>query len=528
MDAHALAQALAVGFQHVIASDEACLDIAGEAEEVARHIARNMGDREDIVDTDDDDNFFDHLGKFWEGLAASFDPSSASTSTVSFASEDSRINLALAFGKLERNLVAGLQPFQLHAAKHEPAIRSLIFNITTFVRIEDPRFFTLQTVLTQLLSNLISPSSPDADADVLADKYLRLYLSGQREDDIIVRILDSKEPKTNQAVLHLLNNVTRGSKPRLTLLLQPPGVRWCAKVLGRMDDWLDTDDDLFELGASIFKALISQSLHPLLFTALSDSAESITPSQTTLLKLIDSSLASSTPTSSTTGDNPNTFTVPLFRTLSSYSLNTIAQKADDPRLPKVFEGLVLAAEILSSIGLRVQEAKDKVVAGVEAKVDASEEGMVAAMKDVETGVVGHLVDLLRALNDFFPRTNPRQPPPNAPSPSSSSLPTSSIVPNELKPFSNLKRDLVRLLGILTFDDTTVGDQVRAHEGIQLVLSLTEVDEGNPYLREHALFCIRNLMKNNPANQAVVKEMGPIGVLSDSGELLPLPDKMKKK
>lgn len=145
-------------------------------------------------------------------------------------------------------------------------------------------------------------------------------------------------------------------------------------------------------------------------------------------------------------------------------------------------------------------------------------------------------DMLRALNDFFPRTNPRNP-----SPATAIM----TVQPELKPFSNLKRDLVRLLGVLTFNDTRVGDQVREYEGVQLVLSLTEIDEANPcecermiiadysadqcaVLREHALFCIRNLMLNNPANQAIIKEMDPVGVLSETGELLPVPDKMKKK
>lgn len=36
------------------------------------------------------------------------------------------------------------------------------------------------------------------------------------------------------------------------------------------------------------------------------------------------------------------------------------------------------------------------------------------------------------------------------------------------------------------------------------------------------------MLNNPANQAIIKEMDPVGVLSETGELLPVPDKMKKK
>lgn len=35
------------------------------------------------------------------------------------------------------------------------------------------------------------------------------------------------------------------------------------------------------------------------------------------------------------------------------------------------------------------------------------------------------------------------------------------------------------------------------------------------------------MQNNPANQAVVKEMDPVGVVSETGEVLPLPEKMRR-
>lgn len=36
------------------------------------------------------------------------------------------------------------------------------------------------------------------------------------------------------------------------------------------------------------------------------------------------------------------------------------------------------------------------------------------------------------------------------------------------------------------------------------------------------------MLDNPANQAVVKEMDPVGVVSETGEVLPLPEKFKQK
>jgi ataxin-10 len=64
--------------------------------------------------------------------------------------------------------------------------------------------------MTQLLSNLISPSDTDSHTDGL----LTLYLSGQRENDVISRLLDSRDPPTNVAILHLLNNITRTSTDR--------------------------------------------------------------------------------------------------------------------------------------------------------------------------------------------------------------------------------------------------------------------------------------------------------------------------
>ena len=50
----------------------------------------------------------------------------------------------------------------------------------------------------------------------------------------------------------------------------------------------------------------------------------------------------------------------------------------------------------------------------------------------------------------------------------------------------------------------------------------------PDLREHALFTVRNLMQDNPENQAVIAQMDPVGVLSESGEVLPVPEKMRER
>lgn len=79
---------------------------------------------------------------------------------------------------------------------HEQYIRRTIFDVTTFTRIEDERCkpavvalltpdYTLQALLAELLSNLISPTGVDESIQE-ADRLLALYLSGGREDDVIM------------------------------------------------------------------------------------------------------------------------------------------------------------------------------------------------------------------------------------------------------------------------------------------------------------------------------------------------------
>jgi ataxin-10 len=74
--------------------------------------------------------------------------------------------------------------------------------------------FRLQAMLAQLLSNLISPAPDASFSESITDRLLVTYLSGQRGDDVIIRLLDSQEPSVNIPVLHLLNNVTRESEER--------------------------------------------------------------------------------------------------------------------------------------------------------------------------------------------------------------------------------------------------------------------------------------------------------------------------
>jgi len=75
-------------------------------------------------------------------------------------------------------------------------------------------------------------------------------------------------------------------------------------------------------------------------------------------------------------------------------------------------------------------------------------------------------------------------------------------------FSYLKRDLVRLLGVLCHGVRAVQDRTRAAGGLPVVMNLCVIDERNPYLREHAIFTLRILLENNQENQRFVDSLKP--------------------
>ncbi|KAI9318191.1 spinocerebellar ataxia type 10 protein domain-containing protein [Dichotomocladium elegans] len=76
-------------------------------------------------------------------------------------------------------------------------------------------------------------------------------------------------------------------------------------------------------------------------------------------------------------------------------------------------------------------------------------------------------------------------------------------------FHYLKRDIVRLMGALCYNDRRMQDRVREAGGIPLILAQCKIDDANPYIREHAVLAIRNLLDDNRENQALISEMEPI-------------------
>ncbi|KAL6172613.1 hypothetical protein ACJQWK_01762 [Exserohilum turcicum] len=90
------------------------------------------------------------------------------------------------------------------------------------------------------------------------------------------------------------------------------------------------------------------------------------------------------------------------------------------------------------------------------------------------------------------------PPPTSPSP----RPYMDEAADEPSDFEwrNLKKLAILVLSSLVWKNKHVQDQVRPLGGIEAVLNCCSYDEHNPYIREHAIMCLRFLMEGNKDNQ----------------------------
>lgn len=77
---------------------------------------------------------------------------------------------------------------------------------------------------------------------------------------------------------------------------------------------------------------------------------------------------------------------------------------------------------------------------------------------------------------------------------------------------NLKKLTVLVLTSLVWKSRKVQDQVRAHKGIEAILSCCQYDEHNPYIKEHAIMCLRFLLEGNKDNQDLIRELEPKGTV----------------
>ncbi|KAI0794004.1 spinocerebellar ataxia type 10 protein domain-containing protein [Fomes fomentarius] len=212
----------------------------------------------------------------------------------------------------------------------------------------------------------------------------------------------------------------------------------------------------------------------------------------------------------------------------------------DILLPKVCEGLVLVTGCLTTIALRAEEAAvaHPSPTSVHPQSSATSTSISpsprAIMGNVATSggqrFIESLIETLRLIDAFVPRITFGKVVQRPAAPVAHAIASDreeqghrianapdtrlSESENELRAaaqaFAHVKRDLVRLLGILASQDRAVQDRVRGCGGIPVVMNLCVVDDHNPYLREHAILALRNILAGNLENQAVVDAVRPVG------------------
>lgn len=69
---------------------------------------------------------------------------------------------------------------------------------------------------------------------------------------------------------------------------------------------------------------------------------------------------------------------------------------------------------------------------------------------------------------------------------------------------NLKKLVILVLSSLVWKSPTVQRQIRQYGGVEMVLACCNYDGNNPYIREHAVMCLRFLLEGSDENRALVK------------------------
>ncbi|KAJ7224451.1 spinocerebellar ataxia type 10 protein domain-containing protein [Mycena pura] len=514
--------------------------LAATLEPITAQLAQSKAQRERLGEND---ALWTDLRKLWRDLSRAqmtFWDNDDSEDEADGAAEHQKqqglSTLAASLARYTRNLVADVPRNQIKAFENEPSIRRLVHYYTSWTFLQNKEALLVARVLSQALANLVSGNAN------LGAKLWNTYMHLPEDQVVLIRLLSSPDPPTILAALIIILSCIDGSRTRIKILTRTVvGVRLCVCLLDNMVKLYDADESAaeakaFDVGYEIFSRIMAADLVPSLFSRLAMTDEIITPHQTTLLKLVDSYLQSTqlSPVPTTPQGTPlytklRPMLAKTFFSLSAYAQKSIQNSLGlptassdtagaafeplsslDVMLPKVGEALVLVTQCIVTTAL---ESSDQCMQlkGLE----QSSQDFFNDARSADQGILESLVELLRLLDMFLPRINFGKPVPSVVPPQGGGGGGDDSASTG---FNYLKRDLVRLLGILCYGKKAVQDRIRLCGGIQVVMNLCVVDERNPFLREHAIFALHNLLQGNPENQAVVDALQPSGKWDDNGIL----------
>ncbi|GAA5907137.1 Ctr86p [Sporobolomyces salmoneus] len=509
--------------------------------------------------------FWEALGSTWQGLAKRF--SSNQDSDESKAA----IPAIQALSAFLIGLTTMDNYNQSQALQHiEPHLRSILLTSSSLFNLEDPLYQPMTRTCCQALANLVT-SNPSASSS-----YFPKRLEAEESDQLLQRLLATPDEPTLQAVLVFLLNSIHSSPERALLLgTSKTGSAILDRMMMLVSVTYDNDSkerpapinedgsDLFSLSFAIVKQLIESRVFPETY-----SAHKLLPgfvvSETliVLLKFLDGYLSSQLSSSS-----PSASALVVLTSLLPFlhsQLRTLAEnllgKEERERSDALgFQAVVLVLHCLCEIGLGIDR-------GLQKRLEV-EEPDEEDWEDGETGLQaesGSAIELVVRLLHFSSTSIPApsaRPPPNSTAKISeidpdnpASIPTLRTVEDgedvtlDSAGFQQMKLICVKFLGIVSFqtpipptnisqrarnDDVRRSviimkhqDLIRESGGLGLLLGLCQIDGRNPTLREHALFAIRNALKNNLKNQEYIEGMKPQFKVGTDGSLEDLPPALR--
>lgn len=421
--------------------------------------------------------------------------------------------VTLYLARLTRNVAAQCPNNQLWIMREcEPSIRRMLHFFTSWYNAENSEYHKIVIAIAQCLANIVTGNKETAEA--IWTQYMNL----PERDNVITRLLEYPDRKAVlTTIVFILNALSTSSNHSLFTAQSVGGRLICVHLLEKTDKIFDDEEneDLFHLIYTIFTSLFENGALKPLYESLQPSDGVTSLHQITLLKLLDA-YTHSNPSSPWTNSPIPTF---LLRTLLSLlqtakiwtgsDSDAKAEPMPNENLPQVASATVLVSQMLAN-GLMAEQLEWEKLAD---KL-APKRPMLEALRDPSDSYVELIIDVLRRLDQLLPRIQFGKVKPKF----TGHDPSSTRQQLDASGFQFLKRDLIRLLGIITHDDPSIQDRIRDYGGVQLVLGLCAIDESNPYIREHALFTLRNLLHKNPNNQRIVQEMEPMGKIDENGML----------
>ncbi|KAI6149761.1 spinocerebellar ataxia type 10 protein domain-containing protein [Pisolithus tinctorius] len=478
-------------------SEEAIPQLSRALEDIAVDLARDEGLRTAVGA--DQPTIWPNLRSLWLMLVEK---------AATHRDEELIRTVVISTSRFTRNLAAGVAKNQENAFENEPELRQILHTYSSWTASQDPGSFPVVRMVVQTLSNMVTTN------ESLMSCLWQTHMNLPEEQAVFVRVLGLPDPRTILSLLVLLVNCIYDNSARQALLVHTPiGVRICITLLDRMTDLYDAEESsdagrAFDYGYHLFSHLFSGGFAPDLFGNLKADGEVIVPHQTVLLKLLDSYLQSSPSETLFSGMTP--MLIACFFELSMYSSGAIRnvvgsdqaevahrdngiRAAPDPILPKACEALVLVTQCVASIMLASEATHLQGGIWPPFRESTSPHGRVIAE---------HTVELLQLLDIFLPKVNFGRPVAQS---GRRQCPADVTDPTG---FLYLKRDLVRLVGIICHGDRVTQDRIRQCNGIPVIMNMCVIDERNPYLREHAILTLHNLLEGNTDNQAVVHSIRP--------------------